>query len=104
MTATSTQVAWTRLIRFIPRGASNVVYGEPVGSDAELADIGATADAGKLTARVVQVGAEGPLAPSAKVTDEVLPVGQLLGRLAVQDVPEVKAIGLNYAKHSEFGV
>ncbi|RSH81659.1 uncharacterized protein EHS24_007839 [Apiotrichum porosum] len=92
-------VQWTRLIRFVPTGASAPIYGEPIGSDAELADIGAAAAAGKLTARVIDVGADGPLSPAAKVTEQVATVGTLLGPLPVEAVPDVKCIGLNYRKH-----
>lgn len=103
-------VSWTRLIRFHPAVAADqpqlepsaILYGEPIVHDDDDADIGALADAGHLTARVIDVLAgQGPLSPSARVTDRVVPVGRLLGPLGVQDVTDIKCIGLNYRKHSE---
>jgi hypothetical protein len=76
-----------------------VLYGEPVASTYD--DIGAVADAGELQAKVIVVDASGPLSPSAKVTDEVVRVGKLLGPLDWDNCTDIKCIGLNYKKHSE---
>ena len=35
-----------------------------------------------------------------KVTDEIATVKELLGPLAQEDVPILRCVGLNYAKHS----
>lgn len=96
-------VSWTRLIRFHPATSPDrIIYGEPIGSDDELVDIGALADARSLRAKVIQFDSrDGPLSPSARVTDEVVQVGQLLGPLGMYDVTDIKCIGLNYKKHSE---
>ena len=96
-------VAWTRLIRFTPASSSarGILFGEPIGSAADLTDIGALADAGNLEAKVIHVDASGPLSPSAKVTDEIVKVGKLLGPLGMEHVTDIKCIGLNYKQHSE---
>jgi hypothetical protein len=94
-------VSWSRLIRFVPVGGSDVLYGEPVASNYD--DIGAVADAGELQAKVIVVDASGPLSPSAKVTEEVVRVGKLLGPLDWDNCTDIKCIGLNYKKHSERG-
>lgn len=92
-------VSWSRLIRFVPAGRSEVLYGEPVATNYD--DIGAVADAGELQAKVIVVDASGPLSPFAKVTDEVVRVGKLLGPLDWDNCTDIKCIGLNYKKHSE---
>ncbi|GFZ44265.1 hypothetical protein JCM24511_01987 [Saitozyma sp. JCM 24511] len=94
-------VSWSRLIRFVPAGRSEVLYGEPVATNYD--DIGAVADAGELQAKVFVVDASGPLSPSAKVTDEVVRVGKLLGPLDWDNCTDIKCIGLNYKKHIEEG-
>jgi hypothetical protein len=93
--------AWTRLIRFIPAGGARTpIYGEPIiAAGVDLAD---AADAGQLDARVVHVESS-VFDSNTKVTDEVVRVGTLLGPLAMRDVPDIKCIGLNYRKHSEWG-
>jgi hypothetical protein len=91
---------WSRLIRFVPEGRDETpVYGEPVGDD--LSDIGALADAGKLSAKLVEPGREGPLAQSARITDNVVKVQRLLGPLGPDDCTDIKCIGLNFRKHSK---
>jgi hypothetical protein len=37
---------------------------------------------------------------STRITEEVVTVKQLLGPLAQADVPILRCVGLNYAKHS----
>jgi hypothetical protein len=91
--------SWSRLIRFIPTGSTIPIYGEPVAHS--YTDIGALADAGELSARVILVDSDGPLSPSARVTDEILRVAKLLGPLDAQSCTDIKCIGLNYKKHSE---
>ncbi len=102
-------VQWTRLIRFTTTttdssSSEEILFGEPIGSTSSLKDIGALADAGNLEAKVIEVDASGPLSSSARVTDRVVKVGKLLGPLGMNDVTDIKCIGLNYKKHSEFSL
>lgn len=92
--------SWSRLIRFTPASSPNTeLYGEPIGSD--FSDIGSLLERGTLEARVVKVGADGPLAADVQVTDKVEKVGKLLSPIAQKDCPIVRCIGLNYKAHSE---
>ena len=95
-------VAWSRLIRFVPKASPSLkpIYGEPVLSGSEQ-DIGKLADSGHLQAKIISCGPDGPLSPSATVTDEVVSVGKLLGPLDTASCTDLKCIGLNYKKHSE---
>ena len=99
MTLTAAAPTWSRLIRFLPAGSATPAYGDPI--TAPGVDVADAADAGELDARIIEVDASGPLSPSAKVTDEVVRVAKLLGPLGLNDVPDIKCIGLNYRKHSE---
>ncbi len=93
-------VTWSRLIRFLPEGSSSPVYGEPIVSSGDYSDIGALADSGSLEAKIIQTDASGPLAETARVTDEIVKVGRLLGPLDLASCTDIKCIGLNYKKHS----
>ena len=84
-------VVWTRLIRFI--GKDGKVYrGEPI-VDNETIDIGKSQN---LTARIIT----GENIFNCKITDQVVAVKQLLGPLEVDEVTELRCVGLNYAAHS----
>lgn len=91
---------WTRLIRFLPSADTQPLYGDAIVDDANASDIGALAESGELTARVLDAP-EGPFATSAKLLDQVVKVHTLLGPLAERDCTGFKCIGLNYRKHSE---
>ena len=84
-------VAWTRLIRFV--GDNGKVYrGEPI-VDKETTDIGKLQG---LKARIIT----GENIFKCEVTDKVVNVKQLLGPLEVDEVTELRCVGLNYAAHS----
>lgn len=90
-------VAWNRLIRFVATDG-RVLRGEPILPKHDF-DIGSTTEATKLTAKVI-VGDPYDTTGSTKVSDEVVTVKKLLGPLAAEDVPILRCVGLNYAKHS----
>ncbi|KAH8819110.1 hypothetical protein F5884DRAFT_759489 [Xylogone sp. PMI_703] len=75
-------VVWQRLIRFVATDG-RVLRGEPILPSLDF-DLGDTTADTKL---------------QAKVSDEVVTVKQLLGPLAQEDVPILRCVGLNYAKH-----
>ena len=93
-------VPWKRLIRFVPPGGTEILFGDAVADSHD--DLGRLASEGKLQARVVQCGADGPLSSSCRLTEEVVSVGRLLGPLTPSITPDIKCIGLNYKAHSEF--
>ncbi|KAF2399818.1 hypothetical protein EJ06DRAFT_530597 [Trichodelitschia bisporula] len=84
---------WTRLIRFKARDG-RTLYGEPILDSPDF-DLGKTNSSSGLKARVL----EGPDPFTAAPGDEVAEVEALLGPLARTDVPVLRCIGLNYAKH-----
>jgi hypothetical protein len=90
---------WQRLIRF--EDANGEIHlGEPI-TTSEDQDIGLT----PLQARKVELGRDADIFSTSediKVTDKVLDVKKLLGPLTSSQVPVIRCIGLNYAKHSMF--
>lgn len=92
------KVAWTRLIRFVAADG-RVLRGEPILPSADF-DLGTLTDADDLKAKVI-VG-DDPFDTTGKTTvsDEVVAVKKLLGPLTRDDVPILRCVGLNYAKHS----
>ena len=90
---------WSRLVRIIDED-QQIRYGEPILSTNEL-DIGELALRGDLKVKVIKVGRHGPLSPDNVVTPTIKSVHRLLSPLTIDDVPEVKCIGLNYRTHSQ---
>ncbi|WWC99985.1 hypothetical protein V866_006894 [Kwoniella sp. B9012] len=94
-------VTWSRLIRFTTSDSASPVYGEPIASD--YADVGSLADQGELEARLIETDASGPLSETARVTDTIVKVKELLGPLGLDTCTDIKCIGLNYKKHIQEG-
>lgn len=93
------RVAWERLIRFVASDG-RVLHGEPILPSADF-DLGSTtADTG-LKAKVISGQDLYDTTGATVVTNEVVTVKTLLGPLAQEDVPIIRCVGLNYAKHSE---
>ncbi|KFY91445.1 hypothetical protein V500_04676 [Pseudogymnoascus sp. VKM F-4518 (FW-2643)] len=90
-------VVWKRLIRFVATDG-RVLRGEPILPSADF-DIGKTTAETKLQAKVITGKDIYDTTGSTKVTDEVVTVKELLGPLAQEDVPILRCVGLNYAKH-----
>lgn len=91
------KVAWNRAIRFITTD-DRVLYGEPILSDPEL-DLGKLREGDKLQAKVIVGDDLFDTSGATSVSDEVVDVKKLLGPLAKEDVPILRCVGLNYAKH-----
>lgn len=93
------KVPWTRLIRFTTADG-RVLRGEPILPSEEY-DLGKVTEADQLKAKVI-VG-DDPFDTTGKtvVSDEVVTVKTLLGPLARDEVPILRCVGLNYAKHSK---
>ena len=92
------KVAWERLIRFVATDG-RTLYGEPILSSPGF-DLGDTTEGTNLKAKVIQ-GDLYDTTGATRVTEEVVTVKKLLGPLAQSDVPILRCVGLNYAKHSE---
>jgi 2-keto-4-pentenoate hydratase/2-oxohepta-3-ene-1,7-dioic acid hydratase in catechol pathway len=90
-------VVWDRLIRFIATDG-RTLRGEPI-LPSENFDLGSTTPETKLKAKVIIGNDIYDDTGKTVVSDEIVEVKQLLGPLAQQDVPILRCVGLNYAKH-----
>ena len=91
-------VVWKRLIRFVATDG-RVLRGDPILPHPDF-NLGQTTAATKLKAKVITGHDIYDTTGNTKITDEVVIVKQLLGPLAQEDVPILRCVGLNYAKHS----
>ncbi|KAK5092504.1 hypothetical protein LTR70_005466 [Exophiala xenobiotica] len=94
------KVSWSRLIRFEATDG-RILRGEPVvpeGASHEF-DLGKITENDALEARIIS--GEDILDTTGRtiVTEEIATVKRLLGPLAQNDVPILRCVGLNYAKH-----
>ena len=93
------KVSWKRLIRF--ESTDGKIYrGEPVLPSEDF-DLGFADEMSGLKAKVIQGDDMYDTTGKTKVTDTVVEVKKLLGPLAQDDVPILRCVGLNYAKHSQ---
>jgi hypothetical protein len=92
------KLSWERLIRFIATDG-RLLVGEPILPSPDY-DLGDVTEASKLQAKVISGEDIYDTTGKTKVTDEVVTVKKLLGPLAQRDVPSLRCVGLNYAKHS----
>jgi len=89
-------MAWSRLVRFIPKSGSTPLLGEPVNP---TLDVGLATYKGEEVEVAVYSGSS-VLSPGEK-TDKVELVGRLLSPLAQEEVGTIRCIGLNYLKHAQ---
>lgn len=89
---------WKRLIRFIATDG-RTLRGEPILPTPDT-DLGFITEADKLQARVIEGADIYDTTGVTRVTDEIVTVKTMLGPLAQADVPILRCVGLNYAKHS----
>lgn len=94
------KLPWTRLIRFVATDG-RTLRGEPILPSDDF-DLGTVTEATGLKAKVITGDDIYDTSGKTKVTDEVVTVKKLLGPLTREDVPVLRCIGLNYAKHSTF--
>ena len=92
-------VPWTRLIRFTSTD-NRLLYGEPILPSPDF-DLGSVTEATKLQARIITTGNNDiyDTTGQTRVSDEVVTVKELVGPLGQEDVPSLRCVGLNYAKH-----
>ena len=91
------KLAWERLIRFISTDG-RTLRGEPILPSPEF-DLGEVAESEGLQAKVISGDDIYSTTESCIVTDEVVTVKTVLGPLSQSDVPILRCVGLNYAKH-----
>ncbi|KAE8314501.1 hypothetical protein BDV41DRAFT_575760 [Aspergillus transmontanensis] len=89
---------WKRLIRFRALDG-RILRGEPILPAENKIDLGLVTEADQLQARVIQGQNIYDITGETTVTDEVVIVKQILSPLAPGDVPILRCVGLNYAKH-----
>ncbi|KAH6667416.1 hypothetical protein B0J14DRAFT_518715 [Halenospora varia] len=90
-------IAWERLIRFVATDG-RILRGEPILPSPDF-DLGSTTEETKLRAKVIVGDDLYDTTGSTTVSAEVVMVKHLLGPLAKADVPILRCVGLNYAKH-----
>lgn len=90
---------WKRLIRFIATDG-RTLRGEPILENPKI-DLGFITEADKLQARIIEGDDIFDTTGNTRVTDELVTVKTILGPLAQEDVPILRCVGLNYAKHSK---
>ncbi|OAP63481.1 hypothetical protein AYL99_02708 [Fonsecaea erecta] len=91
------KLPWTRLIRFVATDG-RVLRGEPILPSEDF-DLGNVTESDQLKAKVIEGDDIFDTTGKTKVTDEVVTVKKLLGPLAREEVPILRCVGLNYAKH-----
>jgi len=92
------KVRWERAIRFIAADG-RILRGEPILPSPEF-DLGQTTPASGLKAKVIVGDDLYDTTGATTVSNEVVSVATLLGPLSREDVPILRCVGLNYAKHS----
>jgi hypothetical protein len=92
---------WERLIRFVAADGK-VLHGEPLATASNL-DLGLVTEKSGLKAKVIEGSDLFDTSGETRVTDTIVDVKQILGPLTRADVPVIRCIGLNYAKHSTCG-
>lgn len=92
---------WKRLIRFRALDG-RILRGEPILPADEEVDLGLTTNANQLQARVISGSDIYDVTGTTQVTGEVVTMEQILSPLAQSDIPILRCVGLNYAKHSSY--
>lgn len=89
---------WKRLIRFIATDG-RLLRGEPI-LPTPTTDLGFITESDKLQVRVLEGEDIYDTTGKTHFTDEIVTVQTILGPLAQNEVPILRCVGLNYAKHS----
>ena len=92
------KVVWTRAIRFVATDG-RTLRGEPILPNPDF-DLGSVTEKDELKAKVIVGDDLFDTSGATHVSDETVVVKKLLGPLTQQDVPILRCVGLNYAKHS----
>jgi hypothetical protein len=92
---------WKRLIRF-EAVDGRILRGEPVLSANEGIDLGFVTEADQLQAKILVGHDIYNTTGNTTLTEETVLVKKILSPLAQSDVPILRCVGLNYAKHSTY--
>lgn len=92
--------AWKRLIRFVATDG-RILRGEPIVSSEDF-DIGLVSEKDGLQAKVIIGDDIYDTTGKTFVTNEIVGVKKVLGPVAASEVPILRCVGLNYAKHSAY--
>jgi hypothetical protein len=96
------KVTWQRLIRFVSTD-DKILYGQPILPSPDF-DLGQVTERDQLKANIIEGDDIYDTSGKTRVSNEVATVKRILGPLAESDVPIVRCIGLNYAKHSTHNI
>ncbi|KAJ5813311.1 uncharacterized protein N7503_000061 [Penicillium pulvis] len=89
---------WKRLIRF-EAADGRVLRGEPVLPEDKDIDLGFVTEADQIEAKVLVGDDIYDVTGNTRLTAETVLVKKILSPLAQSDVPILRCVGLNYAKH-----
>ncbi|KAJ5987650.1 hypothetical protein N7522_011898 [Penicillium canescens] len=89
---------WIRLIRF-EAVDGRILRGEPVIPESKQIDLGFVTEADHLQARILVGDDIFDVTGETKLSTEMVLVKKILSPLASSDVPILRCVGLNYAKH-----
>jgi len=87
---------WSRFIRFVATETGQVHYGQPAG---EQLDVGIAAW-NKQTIKAYEISGS-PLNQTARVTNNMLTVKELLAPIPREEIRTVRCLGLNYVDHAQ---
>jgi hypothetical protein len=94
------KLPWKRLIRF-EASDGRILRGEPILPIKDF-DLGFVKESDGLEAKVIIGDDIYDTSGKTVVSKEVAKVKRVLGPLAQEDVPILRCVGLNYAKHSQY--
>jgi 2-keto-4-pentenoate hydratase/2-oxohepta-3-ene-1,7-dioic acid hydratase in catechol pathway len=97
---TTMTLPWKRLNRF-EAVDGRILRGEPVLPADKDVDLGLITEADQLQARILEGEDIYDTTGKTVLTEQTAQVKRVLSPLAQNDVPILRCVGLNYAKHSE---
>jgi hypothetical protein len=92
-------LAWRKLIRF-EADDGRILRGEPILQNSASIDLGLVSVEDKIQAKILSGEDIYDTTGNTHLTDEIVTVAKILGPLTAVEVPILRCVGLNYAKHS----
>jgi len=92
-------LAWRKLIRF-EADDGRILRGQPILQDSSFVDLGLTTANDRIQANVLVGEDIYDTTGTTHLTSETVTVAKILGPLTPAEVPILRCVGLNYAKHS----
>ena len=92
-------IAWKKLMRF-QSDDGRILRGQPVSQNDAPVDLGLVTAENKIQAKVLVGEDIYDTTGITHLTNETVTVAKMLGPLTPNDVPILRCVGLNYAKHS----